>query len=201
MRGPALGPRPASIKCWGYNEWDQLGYSSKTFTETDLPKPLEGVTNATMLALGSEHTCALLSTGGIECWGAVGIGLPENGGDEEKDYSPTPTAVSGITNATTVNSKGYTTCARLSTGSIDCWGDDEFGQLGDGKTTEPFEGSLTPVAVSGITNATAVSAGGASTCALLSGGGVDCWGDNEEGLLGNGTTTNSSTPVPVSGFG
>ena len=75
-----------------------------------------------------------------------------------------------------------------------CWGYNLFGQLGNGTTAD----SSTPVAVSGISTATSVTAGGDHACALLSGGSIKCWGYNGYGSLGNGTTTDSSTPVTVS---
>ena len=81
-----------------------------------------------------------------------------------------------------------------------------LGELGNGTTTGPqtckglFSCSTRPVPVSGITNAIQVAAGLDHTCTLLSGGQVDCWGDNEVGELGNGTTTQSAVPVPVSGI-
>jgi len=101
---------------------------------------------------------------------------------------------------------------------VQCWGDNTYGQLGDGTTTgpetccpetgdgggvcmsTPTPCSLTPVHVSGLTEATAISVGGFSACALLSGGAVQCWGENTYGQLGNGTTTSSSIPVSVSGI-
>ena len=87
-------------------------------------------------------------------------------------------------------------CAVLSDGTVNCWGSNFSGQLGDGSTTD----STSPVIVDGITIATQVSAGADHSCALLSGGTVKCWGNNGDGQLGDGTTTNSSSPVSVSGI-
>lgn len=88
------------------------------------------------------------------------------------------------------------TCAVFSEGTVSCWGENTFGQLGNGSTLP----STVPVKVRGIDSATGVAAGGAHTCALLSEGRVVCWGDNSAGQLGNGTTTGSALPVEVTGI-
>ena len=77
--------------------------------------------------------------------------------------------------------------------SIKCWGVNHFGELGDGTTTD----RPTPVAVSGISNAVAVSGGVEHTCALLDDKSIKCWGLNHFGQLGDGTTTDSLTPITV----
>lgn len=88
------------------------------------------------------------------------------------------------------------TCAVLSEGTVNCWGENAFGQLGIGSTVS----SAAPARVVGIQSATAVAAGGAHACALLSEGSVRCWGDNAVGQLGNGSTTGSAVPVEVTGI-
>ena len=79
------------------------------------------------------------------------------------------------------------TCAVLDDGTLQCWGSNVYGELGNGSTTS----SSLPVTGSDINNAIAVAAGGNFTCALLAGGTVQCWGLNDAGQLGNSTTTNS----------
>ena len=97
-------------------------------------------------------------------------------------------------------SAGYShTCALLSDHTVECWGYNGEGELGDGTTTD----SATPVQVKDVagtgtlSNVTQISAGYSHTCALLTGGAVECWGYNYNGQLGNGTTTDSATPVQV----
>jgi hypothetical protein len=94
-------------------------------------------------------------------------------------------------------------CALLADRTIRCRGGHQSGRLGIGTTTGPDCGgacSATPVPVVGITNATQVSAGGVSTCASLADGTIRCWGKGLDGKLGDGSTSDSSVPVTVSGI-
>jgi len=204
------------VDCWGLSYAGELGndstgpdscYDSNPCSTT--PVAVSGITTATEVSAGGYGACALLSNRHVDCWGANGSGQlgdgtntgPETctdpGGSEP--CSTTPVEVSGITNATQVAAagSGEFSCALLSTGAVDCWGGNASGELGDGTTS----GSTSPVAVSGISDATQISAGSAIGCALISGGQVDCWGTNGDGELGNGTTTESDSPVAVTGLG
>src|SRR2546426_906343 len=154
-----------------------------------------GITSAIAVDAGSFHTCALLQDGALRCWGLNDSGQLGNG---TTTSSSTPVAVAGITGAAAVTGGGYHTCARFTDGTLECWGRNDAGQLGDPATTTDVSGI--PVRVTGITTATAVTAGGFHTCPLLQDGTVRCWGQNNFSQLGNGTIGNTVAPVAGSGI-
>ena len=185
-----------AVYCWGINDNGQLGDGSKVERHTAVQ--VVNITTATSVsARHGDHACATLADGTVQCWGSNGDGQLADG---TTIYRLTPVLVSGITTATSVSAggsmSGSHTCAMLADGTVQSWGYNGNGQLGDGTTTD----RLTPVLVSGITTATSVSAGGGHTCATLADGTVQCWGYNDKGQLGDGTTTHRLTPVLVSGI-
>jgi alpha-tubulin suppressor-like RCC1 family protein len=172
-----------TIKCWGRNDFGELGVEVREGygNESSTPVQISGITNAIQVSAGIEQTCALISGGSVECWGADFLGNSRTKGN------PTPVQVPDITNAIEVSAGGGA-CALISGGKVECWPPGMIGSTAK---------STTPIQVPGITNAIQISIGG-SPCALLSGGKIECWGPNNTGQLGNGTTKSHSTPVAVS---
>ena len=184
------------VKCWGSNEWRQLGVDFEQLEGAyDYPTPVDGITDAAQVSAGGNHSCAVLTTGEVECWGSNYNGQV---GDDTNEEVISPFAVPGITNAIQVSSGEMHTCALLSDGQVQCWGDNSKGQLGNGTT----DWSVTPVTVAGLSKATQISVGSDHSCALLGTGQIKCWGYTMDGLLGDGTTNVviRSTPVAVRGI-
>jgi alpha-tubulin suppressor-like RCC1 family protein len=195
------------VKCWGANGQGQLGLGDRRNRGRDAREmgsalPLVELgrgRTATAITAGQSHTCALLDSAAIKCWGAndfgqLGLGDGETRGDDPADMGdalPTVDLGSGRS-ARAVTAGAYHTCALLDDGQVKCWGANDFGQLGLGdvrvRGLAPIDlgDSLLPAALPGGRSAVAVRAGGAHTCALLEGGDVACWGTNNGGQLGLG---------------
>jgi alpha-tubulin suppressor-like RCC1 family protein len=201
------------VDCWGYNRDGELGNNTTTQEPTPVAVVDVGNTGAFLsgvasVSVGVESACAALTTGGVDCWGSNidgDLGL----GNTTTTNSETPVAVVGVggtgtlSGVTSVSVGFYSTCATLSTGGVDCWGFNASGQLGNNSATqEPAPVEVVGVNGTGtLSGVTSVSANDNSTCATLTTGGVDCWGSNNSGQLGNNTTTSSETPVEVVGVG
>ena len=183
--------------CWGDNWWGDLG--NGTTTGSSIPvKVLDRGWHVSAISAGGYQTCALTTAGGVKCWGSNGGGTTT--------VSLTPVDISGLSSGVTAISAGDDhICALTTAGGVKCWGANDSGQLGDGTTTDSL---TTPVDVSGLSSGvTAISADRGDTCALTTAGGVKCWGANDSGQLGNGTTNNQATgcncrrtPVAVTGL-
>lgn len=192
--------------CWGDNVSGQLGDNSSNNRDT----PALVATELRFVAIdaGARHTCGLTSDGAAYCWGANDRGQLGTG---TTSSSPVPVAVTGGHTFQQIAAGGFEvsegdrvgqTCALTTTGDAYCWGDNERGQLGIGVTGSPYEITAHPVPapVSGDIKFVALTTGLARhTCGVTAARSAYCWGENSFGALGDGSTSDSSVPVPVSG--
>jgi alpha-tubulin suppressor-like RCC1 family protein len=189
--------KSGALYCWGGNWVGQLGASSSQtcggYACSTTPLAVTSMnSDVTAVAAGYEHTCAIKS-GALYCWGYNGYGQLGNG---TTTGSNTPVAVTNMgSGAAAVAAGWYHTCA-LKGGQVYCWGLNGNGQLGNGTNAN----STTPVAVTNMgSGAAAVAAGWYHTLGLKDTTCLFAWGRNDYGQLGDGGTTNRTTPVQVSG--
>ncbi len=179
------------------------------------------------LSVGSSHACILLGTGNITCWGKNNWGQLGNGDitndiflDEDLENSCSESdcdnfrliqqvsldfaEVKGIDDAVGIATGSIHACALHADGTVSCWGNNLFGQLGNGKIGDN-ESSAQPLIVADIADATMITNGIYHSCVLHADGTVSCWGNNESGQLGNGQagdgyhprTQDESSPMPA----
>ncbi|MGD0167484.1 MAG: hypothetical protein ABSC51_09400 [Gaiellaceae bacterium] len=192
------------VRCWGHNQYGQLG--NNTTTDQHTPVNVVGVGGTGTLAnvididAGANQACALISGGTVDCWGYNGDGQLGNGTTTDSHVPVQVVGVGGtgyLSNVTQISGGRLHACALVSGGTVYCWGDNGNGELGDGTTTN----RSTPVPAGSISTAAAVSAGEYHSCATLSDGTAQCWGAAAYGQVGDGTTSDTSTPVTVIGPG
>lgn len=187
------------LQCWGYNLSGGLG--DGTNVSKSVPTAVSGMASGvSSVAAGWYHTCALMGTGDVKCWGSNSYG---NLGDNTTASKNVPTAVVGLGAGTTsaISAGYFLSCALISgTGEVRCWGFNYYGSVGDGTTTN----RLVPTQVSGFASGAVglvnASPGGFAQCAVTTGNALNCWGFNGPGKLGDGTITNRLTSVPVTNW-
>lgn len=203
-----------AVRCWGSSEYGQLGYGSTLPIGADpnaTPAnagnvPLGG--RAIQIAAGTHHTCAVLDTKGLRCWGhglfgRLGYGSESDIGELPNDTPATAGDVPVGEPVDEVACSGAHTCGRLA-GAVRCWGLGIDGRLGYGNTNDIGSRSgNTPAAIGDVPlgrSALGIAAGWAHSCAIVDGGSVRCWGYGSQGQLGYGSTMSmADTPgtVPV----
>ena len=183
--------------CWGANGDGELGNGDAPFSRSS-PVLVEGGVTFASVTSGAFHSCGRTVAGVTYCWGANADAGQL--GDGTTTNRSRPVLVAGDVRFTTVSAGGFHTCGVTALGAAFCWGLNNAGQLGDGSTTN----RSAPVPVTGGLRFTAVSAGLTHTCGVTVSGAAYCWGANGasgsgDGRLGDGTTTDRSSPVPVAG--
>jgi alpha-tubulin suppressor-like RCC1 family protein len=202
--------RGGGVWCWGSNDHGQLG--NGTTDASPVPARVSNLAGALTVSVGGTWTsgdlgaglsafaCARLRDGTLDCWGNTDSWLGVDGG---APFSSVPLPVAGASGVTDIAAGNWHLCA-LAGGAVTCWGDDRYGQLGDGNQPTCFGGGcptgtgdpLGPVRVTGLDNVAAIAAHGSDfTCALNADATVWCWG-----LLRGGTDSSASpTPVAIPG--
>jgi len=208
------------VRCWGDNHFGQLGYGNAIdvgdaptrlpFTASDVPlsdpDPITGLPfdPVQQLVAGHNHTCVLLESGLIYCWGdnqfgQLGYNSTDNLGDGEPVISFGYVSVGDL--ATRIAAGGDHTCAILQSGALRCWGRNNFGQLGRGNTANIGDNenvfSAGNVDLGAGVTVKDLALGDSHTCALLTTGDVRCWGRNDFGQLGYGDTNNRGDNEPI----
>ena len=196
--------------CWGQNSYGQLG-NGNTITQTT-PVQVSGeggigvLSGVSMVGGGYYHTCALKTDGTVYCWGKnssgqLGIGNTAN------QIAPVQVLGAGgtgiLSDVSAITGGENYTCALKTNGTVYCWGQNSYGQLGIGNNTRqnaPVQ-VLGPGGTGVLSDVSAVGGGSATTCAAKTDGTVYCWGYNNSGQLGIGNTANQTAPVQVLGAG
>jgi len=192
-----------SVRCWGFGVNGRLGYGNEFSIGDDESPAGAGPVNlgagrtAVSIAAGRAHTCAILDTGDVRCWGfgfdgRLGYGDTASIGDTETPAAAGPVKLGLGRTATALALGDSHTCALLDDGTVRCWGFAGFGALGYGSTAT-FSSTQTPDTAGPVQlggTAVAITAGNFHTCALLADGTVRCWGFGGDGELGYGNRFN-----------
>ena len=189
------------VKCWGANDYGQLGTgtASATPTATAVSVALPGGFTASKIAVGDVTSCALSPGGAVKCWGRNDYG--QLGNNTTVDSNPSPVDPIGLTSGVSAIGAGrYHVCAALTAGGAKCWGGNLFGEQGIGTTGSGEHSPVTVTNLTGLT-ATGVGAGDSTSCLVINNGTLRCWGKDYYGELGNGLSgfnQDQLAPVTVS---
>ncbi|QFG68407.1 cell wall-binding repeat-containing protein [Ornithinimicrobium pratense] len=185
----------SSAWCWGTNVGGRIGDGTRT--ERNLPTAVVGLGPGTTahIATGTSHTCAVTTEGAAKCWGSSATGALGNGRLGPDVLTPDDVVGLGEGTTTMIDAGSAYACAVTTDGTAKCWGTNVYGKLGIG---EGIDFQLAPHPVIGLTNNTnLIQTSTNTTCAITTSDELRCWGDNHLGQVGDGTTTDRRTPVPI----
>ncbi len=190
-----------SLACWGDATDGKLGTGYTSGAYGPIAVMLPGSERVQQVALGTNHSCALLYTRQVTCWGSDDLGQLGND-DPAGDVIQPPAVITlpGGHTATAVTTGDSHTCAILDDGNVTCWGSNQFGQLGNGLPGDR-DSPTDIVSLPGGHRALAISAGLYHTCAILDDGTVTCWGRGDNGRLGGGGGVIGGSTVPIPAYG
>ncbi len=187
-----------SLACWGENSYGQLGKSTGSSSSYTSPILfLHGDVSSSSyasFAFGDFHGCGLLYDGNVTCWGDGN--LYGQIGDNETSTRTLPTLVSGDYNFSELYAGFYHSCGLLQNGSAVCWGNNVYGQIGNGATGTNVS---IPTPVSGDYNFSSLALGNFHSCGLLVNGSVLCWGRDHRDQLGCDNCGDQNSPVAING--
>jgi alpha-tubulin suppressor-like RCC1 family protein/precorrin-6B methylase 1 len=183
-----------TVACWGGNSNGELGDGTTTSRSTASVVP--GLTGVTQVAGNFQHVCARLNNSTARCWG---WNVTNQLGDGTTTNRLSPTAITDLTGIAEITAGVFGSCARLNDNTVRCWGSGNNGGLGDGNQTYQTSTKTSPT---GLSNVSLISRGPGwgNECALLNSGTLKCWGLNDNGQIGDNSTTMRLSPVTVSGF-
>ena len=182
----------STVSAWGLNQWGELGIDLLNY-ESNIPVKVNALNQVIAVAAGRNHSLALKNDGTVWAWGDNAIG--ELGQGTLTVGSTVPVQVKGLTNIKAITAGGYYfSLALKNDGTVWAWGNNNYGQLGNGTYTN----SNKPIQVIGLLDVVAISEGNAHCLALKKDGTVWAWGYNMFGQLGIGGQINSSIPIQVS---
>ena len=174
-----------TVHCWGDNAFEQAGVP-RIVADLPTPGPPVGDLRAAQLALGRIHSCALTVDAAVACWGSNTIGQLAQP-DVTAAPTSTPVVIDLPAPVRQIAAGAIHTCALSADGFVDCWGSNEFGQIGANALQAPIVTGPTRVDLPGP--AVEIAAGERHNCARLADGTIACWGANDAGQLGNGETS------------
>lgn len=199
----------STVKCWGNNDWGQLGQGNFTHLGDDASEVGDGLPavslgtgrTAKAISVGADHSCAILDNDSLKCWGynldgQLGLGDTTFHGDNSNEMGDNLAVVNlGVgRTAKAVATGPLNTCAILDNNALKCWGDNSQGQLGQGNTTAVGTSAAGEIAALTAINlgtgryAVSVTVGLYHACAILDNGALKCWGNGQQGQLGLGST-------------
>lgn len=198
-----LGPKhgcallnDGKAQCWGPGSFGQLGNGIKSDSAVPVEVILQSEEIITQLALGDSHSCVLLDTKEVMCWGRNTLGQLGRTGPSTTAPGLVDALLNerGEPNTLAITAGDHHTCALSEMGEVRCWGQGNLGVVGDDNVSN--HNVFTPQLVKGLRyRATAIAASAQHTCALMASGDVKCWGNGNAGKLGNGDTSNTNVGV------